>query len=144
MTDADYRKTLEALKNDLVAAEHELGTCIEIQEDLEKRIASLRETAVAMSRMLGESFDEMDSIGLTDVIRQAFKAAHPAPLAATEVRDRLRQLGFDITKYGNVLASVHTVVNRLEAKGEIRECGTRSGGQSVYVWIPINPPAPKT
>jgi hypothetical protein len=83
--------------------------------------------------MLGEEYVPEDAMGLTDAIRQAFKGS-PTALAPPEIRERLQQLGLDITKYGNVLNSVHTVIGRLLGKGEIREAGQRANGQKVYLW----------
>lgn len=141
MNDTEYRRVLASIKADLVATEEEHGKNLARAEALEKRIAYLRETAVAMARVVGEEFNPMDEIGLTDAVRAAFRGA-TAPMAPNDVREKLRQLGYDLTKYGNVLASLSTVTNRLFAAGEIKEAGQRSNGQRVYVCVSnvISPP----
>jgi hypothetical protein len=43
------------------------------------------------------------------------------PLTALEVRDRLVAIGFDVDRYSNALASIHTVLKRLYEAGELTE-----------------------
>lgn len=133
MTDVDYKKMLEAMKGDLFKKQQELGNCIKQQEQLEKEIASVRQITVALSKMVGEEFVEEDALGLTDAIRQAFKA-NDKPMSAINMRVTLEQLGYDISKYGNALASIHTVIKRLVLKKEIVQKGTNSESKAVYVW----------
>jgi len=132
MSGTDYRAVLEQAKKDLLALQSELGECLKQQEFIEARVLGLRQTVVALSRMLGEEFLEDDAPGLTDAIREAFKSKIGSNLTAVEVRGVLESLGYDISKYGNFMASVHTVIKRLVAKGEIREKGTRADGKPMY------------
>ena len=48
------------------------------------------------------------------------------------MRLRLEAQGFNTRRYGNLLASIHTVFGRLEKKGEITEVGTTAEGKSRY------------
>ena len=73
-------------------------------------------------------------MGLTDAIRQAFKTAPNVQMGATGVRSRLKQIGFDITVYGNLLASIHTVLGRLEKSGEIKHVSNSTEGK-MYVSV---------
>src|ERR1035438_9545202 len=109
MTDAEFKVTLEKAKAELIANQHRLGKILQEQEDIEKRNANLREVIAVMSRLLGEQFIEEDALGLTDAIRQAFKGSS-TPLQPTDVRSRLQLIGYDISKYGNVMASIHSVI----------------------------------
>jgi len=118
MEDSEFRPTLEKAKAELVASQKRLGEFLAGQEVEEKNIVRLREFIVTMSKLLGEEFDEGDTLGFTDAIRQVFKT-QTTPLQPTQVRDKLRDLGYDLTKYGNMMANVHAVLNRLEAKQEI-------------------------
>ena len=140
MEDSEFRPTLEKAKEELVASQKRLGEALACQEVEEKNIARLREFIVTMSRLLGEEFVEEDTLGLTDAIRQAFKTS-TAPLQPTEVRDRLRTLGYDLSKYGNMMASIHAVISRLATRKEI-ELYTVAG-KPAYQWNP-NPRAPVT
>jgi hypothetical protein len=135
MSNDMHRDTLEVFKRELVSRKLELGQCIQQQEQLETRIAHLQEVAIALARMLGEEYVPEDAIGLTDAIRRAFKTAPTQQFGAIDVRTRLQQMGLDITQYGNLLASIHTVISRLEAKGEIRKTGTTPAGKHVYQWV---------
>ena len=149
ITDIDHLQHLESLKSELLERQRELGGYIQKQEELETRVASLREIIAAMSRMLGQEYVPEDAMGLTDAIRHAFKTAGSTPLAAVDVRERLKQLGFDITAYGNVLNSIHTVIGRLATRGEIKDAGVKGPtNQRGYSWAaPIGkiapPPVPK-
>lgn len=133
MTGQDYKKILDQAKQDLLAAQQELGECLSKQEQIEKKITGLRQTISALSRMLDEDFVEEDAMGLTDAIREIF-STRLGDLIPTEVRDALKESGYDITKYGNVMASVHSVINRLATRGEIVEVGTRADGKAAYKW----------
>jgi hypothetical protein len=89
--------------------------------------------------MLGQEYIAEDAIGLTDAIRQAFRTAPNTQMNAIGVRARLQQMGFDLTQYGNVLASIHTVLGRLQQKNEIRPTGM-VGNSQAYMANPIPPP----
>ncbi len=95
-----------------------------------------------MARMLGEEYVPEDAIGLTDAIRQAFKTNPNYSMNAIGVRERLQQMGLNITKYGNVLASIHTVLERLNRRGEIRAMGTIGNSQG-YMWESKLTPPPR-
>ena len=56
--------------------------------------------------------------GLTDACRVVLKNAG-TPVTPTEVRDRLESIGFDLAKYSNSLAAVHTVLKRLNESKEV-------------------------
>jgi hypothetical protein len=137
-----HRQTLEQFKSEIVAKKLELGKCIQKQEDLETGIAKLQEVAVAIARLLGEEYVPEDAMGLTDAIRQAFKTTPNVTMTTKEVRARLQQMGFDITQYGNVLASIHTVISRLHSKREIKQAAVRNDGKPAYQWVNPLPPPP--
>ena len=136
MGDTDYKAILESAKADLIKEQNDLGDCMRRQEMHEKRISGLRATIAALSRMLDEEFIEEDALGLTDAIRQAFKSmGKNGNLTPVEVKGKLELLGFDTRKYGNLMASVHTILNRLVQSGYIRPIGTRGGENKVcYQW----------
>ena len=50
------------------------------------------------------------------------------------MRLRLESQGFNTHRYGNLLASTHTVFSRLQSKGEIKPAGLRApDGKLAYV-----------
>lgn len=132
MENSEFRPVLDKAKAELVVSQKRLGEHLAGQEAEEKNIARLREFIVTMSKLLGEEFVEEDTLGLTDAIRQAFKT-HTTALQPTEVRDKLQQLGHDLTKYGNMMASIHAVINRLVAKQEIVRADA-VGGKPAFRW----------
>jgi hypothetical protein len=137
MTDSDYKAILEKAKNDLLLTQAQLGEKFKEQEMLEKKITGLRATIAALARMLDEEFVEEDAIGLTDAIRAAFRAAGLAgTLTPTEVKEKLEMMGYNTAKYGNVMASVHTIINRLVGKREIKQAGTRADNKPCYQIMP--------
>lgn len=116
-----YKAAFKKAKLDFVLAQKELGETNRRKAELETRVASLRETVIALGRICGEEFDEADALGLTEAIRQTFMASPNLVMTAQNVRDRLEALGFNVAKYGNALASIHTVITRLQRKGDIGE-----------------------
>lgn len=133
MVDREYDEILEKAKRDLLNEQNALGECLKRQEAHEKKIAGLRATIAAISRMLEKDFVEEDAMGLTDAIREAFKSKGQGNLIPTEVKGCLEIMGYDTAKYGSLMASVHTIINRLVQKGEIRQVGTRDN-KPAYTW----------
>jgi len=129
----DFKQSLELAKGELKHLQQELGECMKKQAELEKKIAAVRQMIVGFSDALGEKFIEEDTLGLTDAIRQAFKTAGRR-LAPTEVKDRLESIGYDTSKYGNMMASVHSVINRLVQQKQLQQINV--GGKPGYEWIP--------
>jgi hypothetical protein len=94
---------------------------------MHERISNLRQSIAAMSKLCGEEFDEEDPLGLTDAIRQLFKTTMDRSMTAQDVTLALESRGFNVSRYGNILASIHTVLKRLTAKGEIESAGNIEG-----------------
>ena len=128
-----YKVALAKAKEDLKASIAELGEIELRQRALEQRIVELRQTVAALSKLCGEEFLEEDALGLTDAVRMAFKSMGNTPMAIHDVRGRIESLGFDTSRYGNVMASIHTVVRRLVEKQELTETGT-IGNKPAFAW----------
>ncbi|HXP70967.1 MAG TPA: hypothetical protein VOA88_16920 [Candidatus Dormibacteraeota bacterium] len=129
----DTEKLFEQFKQQIVVTRGELGRTIEKVEELETRVAHLQEVAASLGRLLGQEYVAEDAIGLTDAIRQAFKTAPTVNMNAPLVRTRLQQMGFNLAEYGNVLASIHTVLARLLKNNELRPVGM-IGNSQAFVW----------
>ena len=134
MTLETYRESLKQAKLDLTKAIADLGDTEAKVERLVKQIAELRQTVFALSRLCGEpEFVEEDALGLTDVIRLAYKSAVGGPpLTLQEVKDRIDSMGY-AGRWGNLLASVHTVTKRLVGKGDVVLAGTVNG-KDAFTW----------
>jgi hypothetical protein len=55
------------------------------------------------------------------------------PLTAVEVRQQLEAMGFDVSKYSNDLAPIHTVLKRLTESDEVRFV-PRGYAKPAYSW----------
>lgn len=135
MMSGTYKAALRRAKAEYATFRHRLQEATQQQEDLEIHLGKLRETIFALSRITGQPFSEQEHLGFTDAIRLAFKTAPGQKMTAIDVRARLAQLGWDFAGHSNVLASIHTILNRLEARREIRSAGA-SDGKKAFVWIP--------
>jgi len=135
MTPKAYELALRDAKKELTEAVADLGEVQTRTLDLEQRIADLRQTVSVLSKLCGEEDMDLEtSLGLTDAIRLAFESVGDQNLTVQDIRLRLEAQGFNTRRYGNLLASIHTVFKRLEQKGEIRQTGTIDG-KPGYVWM---------
>jgi hypothetical protein len=99
------------------------------------RVAALAALCEASEEI--DDMEEMDLGGLTNACRTAFRAAGNRGLMPTEVRGALERLRFPTQTHKNILASIHTVIRRLEKAGEIRRAvHDKHAGEdkSVYQW----------
>src|SRR5947207_8973312 len=129
MTHKDYRRALEAATREY----EELGAK---RQEIDNRLAELAQTIGTLSKLLG--LTPTVPIGLTDAIRLVVRGTG-VPVTATEVRDRLRGMGFDVSRYVNDLAAVHTILKRLNQSGELRFI-PRPNGAHQYTWNrPVTP-----
>jgi hypothetical protein len=122
VTEPDYRAALAA-----AIAEYEaLGA---ERRQLDDRLAQLAQTISSLSRLLG--LTPTQPFGLTDACRLVYRNAG-VPLSPTEVRERLRAIGVDLSAYRNEMAAIHTVLKRLNEAGELRFIAVP--GKQLYVW----------
>jgi hypothetical protein len=133
MTTDTYKEALKQAKSDLAERVATLGKAQATAEQAEKDILELRQTIAALQRLCGEpEFVEEDALGLTDAIRMAFKTAG-REMSPHDVREYMENSGY-AGRWGNLLASIHTVVKRLHAKGEIQATGNVNG-RDTYRWV---------
>ena len=107
---SEYSKALEAA----VREYEDLGAR---RREIDARLAELAQTIGTLSRLLG--YTPTVPLGLTDAIRLVMRGSG-VPLTPVDVRDRLRAMGFDVGKYTNDLAAVHTILKRLNEAQEVR------------------------
>jgi hypothetical protein len=123
MTEPDYRAALAAA----VAEYERLG---EERRRIDDRLSQLAQTIGALSRLLG--FVATQPLGLTDACRMIYRNAG-LPMSPTDVRERMKDIGIDLSVYSNEMAAIHTVIKRLHDAGELRFV-TASPGKNLYVW----------
>src|SRR5262245_15439233 len=110
MTSEDYRRALEAAQREYT----ELATQ---RAMIDQRLAQLTQTIGSLTRLC--QMTPTLSSGLTEACRTVLKAAGRS-LTALEVREQLEAMGFDVSRYVNEQASIHTVLKRLVQAGEVR------------------------
>lgn len=119
---SEYSKALEAA----VREYEDLGAR---RREIDARLAELAQTIGTLSRLLGCT--PTVPLGLTDAVRLVMRGSG-VPLTPVDVRDRLRAMGFDVGKYTNDLAAVHTILKRLNDAHEVRFI-RRPDGRHQYV-----------
>ena len=123
MTTDDYARALESAVREYEA----LG---EKRRAIDQRLAELAQTIGTLSKLLG--LTPTVPMGLTDAIRLVMRGVG-IPMTPMEVRDRLRAIGFDVSKYANDLAAVHTILKRLNESGQLRFV-PGGAGRPQYIW----------
>jgi hypothetical protein len=123
MTTDQYRSALDAA----VREYEKLGGQ---RREIDERLAQLAQTIGTLNRLCG--LVPTVFWGLTDACRVVLKGGG-RPMAPMEVRDRLMAIGFDLSKYANSLAAIHTVLKRLAEAGEL-QCVALEAGKVFYTW----------
>jgi len=132
MSPETYKAALEMAKDELASLISEQGGIQRRLQDIELRLADLRQSIAALSKLAGEDFDEEEAMGLTDMIRRVLEEAG-RQITTQDVERLLESRGFNTRKYGNLQASIITVIRRLQQKSQVREDGT-IGGKPAYRW----------
>jgi hypothetical protein len=114
----------------LDAARREFQQLAEHRAELDRRLAQLAQTIASLNRLCG--FTPNVGVGLTDACRMVLHGAGH-PLTAIEVRQQLEAMGFDMSKYSNDLAPIHTVLKRLTESDEVRFV-PRGYAKPAYQW----------
>jgi hypothetical protein len=122
MAAEDYRRALQAAVKEYEGLGDE-------RRRIDTRLSELAQTIGTLSRLCG--IVPTVPWGLTDACRTVLRNAG-GPMTPVEVRDRLRGIGVDLSRYSNDLAAVHTTLKRLNEAGEIRFLA--SGGTRAYIW----------
>ena len=121
----EYRRALDE-------AVREYERAIADRAALETRIAQLHQTIGTLTTLCG--FTPTVPFGLTDACRVALRGAG-RPMTAVEVRDRLHATGYDLEKYANPLAAIHTVLKRLRAAGEADSTPADASARTAYAFV---------
>ena len=72
-------------------------------------------------------------MGLTEAIRWVFRQPSLLPLTPTQVRDRMAEMGYDLSKYKHVMPPIHNTLKRMKEAGEIREVEGLGGIGRAFV-----------
>jgi hypothetical protein len=119
----DYQASYESAKAELARVQQEKASLSGQLEQCDQQIAALVQTMRAIAPLVGEEPPaageaEAPHGGMTDCVRAILKKA-AEPLTASEIRESLEAIGFDMKSYSNPLATIHTVLRRLTESSEV-------------------------
>jgi hypothetical protein len=131
----------------LMQAFEEYAGLLQERQNLDLELAKKRQFIKATLNMLSDEqrecfnsiFEDIGGeLGLTDAIRKALQTEPKKSFTASDVRDKLKQSGFDFSSYkANPLASIHAVLKRLKPD-EVE--ATEIDGVAAWRWV--GEPAP--
>jgi hypothetical protein len=135
----DYKQWYAEAKDELRSLEERREDLTRQTAENEGKIAGLIQTINAMAGLAGE--DPVPSppgagevIGITDRIRHILRESGQ-PLSTTEIRDLLESAGCDLKGYSNPMATIHTVLRRLQEGEEIKEKHLKIDGKKYRAFI---------
>jgi hypothetical protein len=130
------------VKKEYGAIIHQLGTRLnELAEErdqievrrneLDIEITNLKVILSKLHLLLGqpEKFEDLSTLGFTDAIRNVLETCSGAEISAVQVRDMLASRGFDLSQYGNPMASIYKILTRLK---ESKEIDSETRGNNVF------------
>jgi hypothetical protein len=136
MTKTDYERAY-------AKAEQELADLLAQQEITANRILNLRQTLTSLAALCKEENADfepgigaealIDKMGITEDVLSILRAIYPVSLSPVEVKDRLRDLGYNLEeRYQNPLATVHVILNRLKDSKDNLVEERIEGGKKVF------------
>lgn len=109
------------------------------RDRINMKIAALKESAALLRPLYaGTGEGAGETIGITDEVRNALSRAESAGLTPPEIRDIIVENGFEISRYQNVMATIHQILKRLVNRGEARIW--KEGAQARYALNETAPP----
>jgi hypothetical protein len=96
-----------------------------VDPDIAGKINELKQSKASAQ----EAGQEM---GLTEAIRWVFRQPLLLPLTPTQVRDRMAEMGYDLSKYKHVMPPIHNTLKRMKEAGEIEEVEGVAGIGRAY------------
>jgi hypothetical protein len=99
-----------------------------LDPDIASRINELKQAEAGEAAGVGQE------MGLTEAIRWVFRQPLMLPLTPTQVRDRMAEMGYDLSKYKHVMPPIHNTLKRMKEAGEIKEVEAVGGfGGKAFV-----------
>jgi hypothetical protein len=146
--DKVFTLALKAALKKLSALNGEKLEHLDRMSQLDSEIAKLRSKLMTLASLVPPSENStvadlkkwLSELGLTDAVREVLKA-HDHNLSPKEVRDWLLRMGFDLSEYSNIQASIHAILKRLHESGEVDRAVDRKSGKltNLYRWSPFHP-----
>lgn len=138
MANKNYRKALYQAKQELA---HEL---VERQKS-DQKVARLQSLITQLQDLCAEQdqksfWNSIDRVvkadlkgGITETIRVLLKEM-ALPMTATDLKAGIEARKYDLARFQNPLAVIHTVLNRLVKSGEVKVI-SRKYGKKAYQWV---------
>src|SRR5216684_977284 len=129
MANTHYTRARDAVKTEIDQLTNE-------RDAINEKIAKLHPIYEYLSALSDQPDDSILKIaeqgtqaelGLSNSIRHVLKKAAPSAMAPTAIRDGLAEMGFDLSKYANMMPPIHNTLKRLEETGEIKAAQSSYG-----------------
>jgi len=130
-------------KQKLSEFEAELRRLCDERDALDRKIKGLVQVIEGL-RLMSEEPDfsdglaailSADELGLTDAVRNYFRHIAAGPVFPVEVRDALMAAGYEGGGPQSALLAVHSIISRMQKKGEID--AVERDGKTAYVWVSL-------
>jgi|SRR5271163_3603091 len=111
----------------------------EIEMELHETKTKIRHIDSALDHLmpladLGMLVSEITQLGLTDAVRRIFQMNKDVRLSATDVRNKLKEEGYDLSDLTAPMASIYKILSRLsDNPEEMRR--EKEDGRVYYTWI---------
>jgi hypothetical protein len=97
----------------LFAAFDRLQQLKEQERSIAVEKSQLNKTIEALFPLVFPDQIDINSLSLPNAIRMVVSGAGGRPISPAEMKGKLEDLGYDISKYDNPLANIHTAMNRM-------------------------------
>jgi len=113
----------QSYKQALLETEKELAAAIRTRDTWTIEVARLQQLARSLSLMVAKTHkleESAELVGVQETVLSLVRAAN-RPVAPMEVRDQLINIGFDLTRYRQPMAVIHSALRRLLIAGFLYE-----------------------
>ena len=132
---------LAGFQAEVIRLENKLAELDIQREETRQQLTHVRQIVANLHALSGHAaLDNVGVLGFTDACRVVARDSHPNWLSASDIRDKLSAGGYDLQPYSNPLASIYTILRRLNDAGEIEK--KQEGFQTFYRWIKRYPRHP--
>ena len=125
----------------LKTAEDRLEVLYEQKANIEAEISALEDGIQGFSPLLQRPYNKQwlgQDVGITDAVREVFKAEPNRLFAPTEIKQLLLDRGVDLSQK-NPMATIHQILARLVQKGTVK-ISVYENGRNRYQWVPESKP----
>jgi hypothetical protein len=109
-----------------VAALKQLEELTEEEKRIAVQKARLRDTMKALGPLFNPKHADIKGLTLSNAIRLVISSTG-RPISALEIRGKLKDWGYDLDKFENPMASIHTALSRMEEADELSRKPSEDG-----------------